>query len=393
MKVLFIAHGIDVSNGVVNISGGDVRWISVAKVWKESGIEVHVLTQKAGLELCKQLNLEAIFHVLPTGSGTGIIDYVDRVVNSFNIPDDLKHFHGLIYSTTELLYDVLPGALIRARNRRSRLAVVAHHVIPIKRPGVPYVNSILFYLNDRMGYFISKRKADVILAVSNPTKEDIVKKIRIPKEKVETVACGVDYAGIRKMESPTENGFDGVFIGRFAKEKGIFDLVEIWKSVCKVNPNARLAIIGSGSVRIEDELKGRIGKEGLENNIVLLGRISDFHRKNSILRSSKIFVLPSYGENWGIVIGEALACGLPVVAYDLPKIRPVWGDNVSWIPIGNRDIFASTVAHLLDDNDSRNVISEKGVDFVRRYDWSVVAMDDLELIKKVWPEWNGDIDE
>ena len=63
MKVLFIANGPALINGVVGVSGGDVRWIEIAKCWQKDGYEIHVLTSRAGANLCSKLNLNATFHI------------------------------------------------------------------------------------------------------------------------------------------------------------------------------------------------------------------------------------------------------------------------------------------------------------------------------------------
>ena len=63
MKALFIANGIPLSKGTVSVSGGDVRWLTVAKIWQSKGVDVHVLTQEAGMKLCANFGLNAVFHV------------------------------------------------------------------------------------------------------------------------------------------------------------------------------------------------------------------------------------------------------------------------------------------------------------------------------------------
>lgn len=79
-----------------------------------------------------------------------------------------------------------------------------------------------------------------------------------------------------------------------------------------------------------------IAEDRLEHNILIYGRCSDV-KLYSLLKSSKVFIFPSFFEGWGIVVAEALACGLPVVAYDIPAIRENFGSckNVFLMPIGD----------------------------------------------------------
>jgi len=63
MKALFIANGININEGKPGISGGDIRWIEIARRWQEMGLEIHVLTQNAGRELCKKLGKVHMFSI------------------------------------------------------------------------------------------------------------------------------------------------------------------------------------------------------------------------------------------------------------------------------------------------------------------------------------------
>lgn len=383
MKVLFIANGIGISDGNSGVSGGDIRWIEIAKEWQKMDLEIHVLTQDAGIELCKRLGLKAEFHNIRSSIGYSIMSYIDRAIRSFKIPKKLENFDGVIYATTEHWYDVIPGALIKRKNKKNKFAVVAHWVAPLRRKGTSLLNSFLFYINQRVGYIFAKKYADVILAVSQPTKKVIIHKVRIPENKIKTVECGVHYNEIRRVTlQERKKEYDAVFMKRFDGTKGVFDVIEIWKRVTSEIPNANLVLIGSGSKETINKLNNMITSLGLRNNVKILGPIYDFNKKFRILASSKVFLLPSYEENWAIVIGEAMATGLPVVCYNLPEIQPIWEDNVIWVPKGNKEEFAKKVIELLQNDELRKRIGEKGVEFVKKYDWKEIVQRELRLIEK-----------
>jgi glycosyltransferase involved in cell wall biosynthesis len=120
-------------------------------------------------------------------------------------------------------------------------------------------------------------------------------------------------------------------------------------------------------------------EEGLKNNVTLLGFLSE-ERKCETLQSSIIFVYPSYQESWGAVVAEAMACGLPVVAYDLPVYKEVFEDKLVTVPLGDVDSMAKQVIFLLENPDVAKKIGEKGREFVRRYDWNRVAEQELSVM-------------
>ncbi len=380
LKVLFIMNGIGKSGEKVGISGGDVRWIEIAKEWQKIGVEIHVLTLDAGEELCRRLGLNAIFYHIKAPSKYSLFSYIIRFFNSIKIPKELKNFDGIICTTTDHIYDVLPGVLLKRKNK-NKLIITAHWVAPLIRKGTSLSNSVFFYLNQRSGYFLTKKYADIVLAVSESTKQAILNKIKIPEDKIKVVEAGVHYEKIRNIASNIKkNEYSGVFMKRFDGTKGVFDIIEIWKRVVKEISDAKLILIGHGTNDTLRKLKVMIKKNDLEDNIQILGIIYDFDRKFETLARSKIFLLPSYEENWAIVIGEAMATGLPVVCYELPEIQPIWKDNVIWVPKGNKEIFAKKIVGLLQNEDIRNELGNRCVDFVKKYDWKEIAKKEMDLV-------------
>lgn len=385
MKALFIANGIPLSKGTVSVSGGDVRWLTVAKIWQSKGVDVHVLTQEAGMKLCENFGLKAVFHDSGSSSGEGKSAYVNRGVHSIFPPDELREYEGLIYSTTELMYDVIPGARIRKWNQASRFGVVAHWVPPFRRQNTSLMNSAMFYLNNRIGIRYARKYADIVFGVSGPTLRDLEQKTKVPASRLQEVACGVDLARIKALPMAAEKRYDAVFMKRLEGTKGVWDVLNIWAEVVHKKPRAKLLLIGHGSEATIQRIRQFIGQNGLEDNIDVYGPVFDFQKKVELLSSSRLFVLPTYEENWAIVIGEALATGLPVICYDLPEIRPVWEDSITWVPKGDQTAFANTILALLDDEKARTVLSSEGKDYVQRYDWEPIALKELEALKAMLP--------
>lgn len=159
-------------------------------------------------------------------------------------------------------------------------------------------------------------------------------------------------------------------------------MIKIWKLVCEQNKGAKLAIIGEGTKEFTTKVKYEIKKTDLDRNIDLLGFLNDID-KIKVLKSSKIFVCPSFYESWGIVIVEAMACGIPVIAWNLPVYEGIYGDDVLKVSIGNTNQFAKDILNLIDDKRLRNDMSQKCQEFVKKYDWEKVAEKELELLSLV----------
>ena len=241
---------------------------------------------------------------------------------------------------------------------------------------VSLAKTFAFYLT----IFLLKR-VEGIIAVSRFTAKNLENNgILSSKIFVSGNAVNLDLIGKVKPYS-REKVYDGVFVGRIAKEKGVFDLVKIWKEVVMVKRNAKLLIIGSGLEL--PFLREEINSFGLEDEVLLYGKCSDFELYR-LLKSSKIFIFPSLFEGWGLAVAEALACGLPVVAYDIPALRENFGkcQSVFFTRPKNFKELSLTVLELL--NLSRKKLArlgEKSRIFSRKFSWETVAEKDLEALQ------------
>lgn len=380
MKILCVANCATSSS---SISGGDVRLAEIAKTWKEQGHDLHVLTSKAGVERFRKLGLDAKYHFINIVESNTIAMYGFHLLKStFSLPHSLKNFQSdIIYSGCEQVRDVIPAIIMKRQGKATtKLGVVVHWVPPFppwKRKSSKIVPSTLFYINERIGLELARKYTDVFLPVSESTKSQLLE-IGIGTEKLYPVECGVHYSEIQKISSGAIKKYDAVFMKRLQSVKGIFDMIEIWRRVTEAKKDAKLLIIGTGPDEAEAKRRVRNGK--MENNIEFAGEIFDVCKKLTKLAQSKIFVLPSYEENWGIVIGEAMATGLPVVCYDLKELKVVWQDNYIGVPVGNKEQFAKDIVELLADTQFRNEIAEKARSYVKRFDWTEIATKELEAV-------------
>lgn len=182
------------------------------------------------------------------------------------------------------------------------------------------------------------------------------------------------------MQGEKKAIYDLCFCGRLNKTKGVFDLIEIVKIIKENCSNILCVIIGDGPEK--NNLKRVIKNYSLENNIKLMGFLTE-KEKIKTIKSSKLFVLPSHEEGWGIVIGEAIACGVPVVAYELADIRQIWGTQVYWVESFKTNDFVKKIDQLLSDKHLRMRLARRGKIFVRDLDWSVVLNKEMAIMEGV----------
>lgn len=162
-----------------------------------------------------------------------------------------------------------------------------------------------------------------------------------------------------------------VAIARYSHEKGIDLLLQAWAKVEKVVNDWRLDVFGDGDrsayERMIDELK-------IDRSRCHLHCRTDDVESEYV--NSSLFVLSSRFEGFGMVISEAMACGLPVVAFDCPwGPRAIIADGEDGLLVenGNVNALADALARLMDDEHLRHSMAEAGVRNVQRFGLDSIA--------------------
>jgi glycosyltransferase involved in cell wall biosynthesis len=195
-------------------------------------------------------------------------------------------------------------------------------------------------------------------------------------------AVGLDLDVIEECLSGADSSkdYEAVFIGRHDQSKGILDLLEAWGLVTERLPRARLVTIGTMTPMYAPRVRQLIEKHGLEERVLVLDAV-DEKTKFRLIKESKVCLFPSYLEGWGIVPQEALACGLPVVVYDLPvyleNIKPC--PAVFAVPAGDIDALAGLAVELLSGGRYEEY-EEVGPEFVKRFQWPEIAGAEFDII-------------
>jgi len=132
---------------------------------------------------------------------------------------------------------------------------------------------------------------------------------------IKIIPNGIDLMRIRSI-TPSSELWDIIFVGRLIREKHADLIIHAVNLLQLENPDIRALIIGEGPEY--NILKNLINDKKIDSSIHISGFYQDHDDLIAQLKSSKIFVLPSTREGFGITALEALACGLPVVTVDHP---------------------------------------------------------------------------
>lgn len=156
-----------------------------------------------------------------------------------------------------------------------------------------------------------------------------------------------------------------ISIGRLSEQKGYDKLLDAWKIVIRKHPDWKIHIYGQGEW--ENRLKGEIEKHGLTESFILKTPVSNIMDK---YLESSMYVLSSRFEGFGLVLIEAMACGLPCVSFDCPNgPHDIIRDKEDGILVRNGDIqaLADEICYLIEHPSERKQMGENAKRNVRRY--------------------------
>lgn len=286
-----------------------------------------------------------------------------------------------ICTESHFLPDIVAAVVLRKRYPKAKLVTYLHHLAPSisQRRYHSLFPSILAYCAQQLSLYLMKRYGFYIFAFPY-VKSQLVEE-GFPVERIKHMTNGIDMKRIERMP-PSKEKFDACFLGSIYPRKGVMDLTRIWRRVCDKVPEAKISVIGIGPKGNIERLKSGILAEKLENNMFPLGYVSE-GKKFGTLKSSKIFLLPSYEEGWSIAICEAMSCGLPVVAYDLPTYKSVYKEGIVTVPIGDVESFAQSTIMLLENDEMMLKLSEEAKRQASEYELDKVAVAEFSLIKEI----------
>ena len=247
-------------------------------------------------------------------------------------PDDC------VYAMSDYWFDSIPLMLCRARSKIMYLGMMAPTLREVLTKGRADVSasrlaSLYYWMSQQFSVRCFRWSARKKFTYGHPEMRAYLRRFGYAESELALVSNGMDIsAADRAAEQKKE--FDVVWAGRVHPQKGIDDLLATLVYLAGRLENFRAVIIGNSQAALEP----RVRELGLSEKVTFAGLVSE-EEKFRLLKASRVFAMPSRYESWGIVIGEALASGTAVVAYDLQCYRPVFGDFVRYVKPFDLDEF------------------------------------------------------
>jgi glycosyltransferase involved in cell wall biosynthesis len=389
LKILYIANG----NGTSPTLGGSMnRTIEISKRLKQYGNDIIFVTSSNTSKLLRDRGLDPEFRLVRTSFsnriGTSAFDrlneYVVSTVSSVWHSGKNAAKYDIIYNDSDYFCDVIPAIVYKFRSKAKWVAMTHHMIRPRDRVSQGNLLSRFSSLLQRFSYWLFVKFADAVFVYDSPAGRDIRDYLvshGYPVDRIDYVTNGVSRGEIEMIPHGDAPRYDACFVGGFRPLKGIYDIVPVWKKVVKSAPNAALLVVGGGIERYERELRLHIESQGLVKNLTLAGALP-WPDTIRALKQSKVFITTSYEEGWGIAVCEAMACGLPVVAYDLPAFS-IFNNQLAKVNVGDTKAFAEEILKFIRDPALRQHVGRSNKEFSDRFDWDEIAEKEMNLFQRI----------
>jgi len=280
------------------------------------------------------------------------------VKNKFN-PSVIFQLRELI---KKIQPDIIHTHLFQARFYTTIAHVFSRRTILIthKHNNVNPKKHNIFIFLEMLSILFNKK----VIAISQSVKKSLMKFELVPSKKIFVLPNGIDYqkfyeSALSKQYSNNKPMTIGT-VCRLEPQKGLSYLLLAMKSILIKFPQTRLEIVGDGSLL--GELQDLSKKLGISNSVFFFGK---FAKVIPFYNRMDIFVLPSLYEGFGIVLLEAMAAGIPVVATNVDGIKEViiHGESGILVPPKNPEAIASAVINIIENPQFAEDLIEQG--FIR----------------------------
>lgn len=236
----------------------------------------------------------------------------------------------------------------------------------------------------------SVKQAQKIIAVSQNTKDDVVKFYQLPEKKITVIYNGFDqhrfHTNLAKNTSQKvkeKYQIEGdflVYLGTLQPRKNLESLIKALPEIINKHPQIKLVVIGKKGW-LYSTIFSLVESLNLTKAVVFTDFVPD-DEVPFLIASAKVFVLPSLYEGFGITVLEAMACGVPVVVSKVSSLPEVVDEAGLYIDNPkNYAQIAQQINRILADEKLAEELAKKGLAQAKKFSWEKCAKETLEAIK------------
>ncbi|MDR3643118.1 MAG: glycosyltransferase family 1 protein [Candidatus Doudnabacteria bacterium] len=244
-----------------------------------------------------------------------------------------------------------------------------------------YTAFILYY-SKFVTWFVAKFSSRLI-AVSQSTKEDLMKKYKIAADKINVIYHGYElaaHAGMALAPSGLPERYV-LFLSTLQPRKNLEGLIRAFRLLKQERPELpqKLVVVGKPGWKFENIVKAINDNKDI---VVYLNHVSEAD-KAAILSGADVLVLPSFYEGFGMQILEAFAAGVPVAVSNISSLPEVAADAAVYFDPNNDAEIKNAMLHILLDKSLADSLREKGARRLKNFSWEKCARETLEVLTMI----------
>ncbi|MCX6807092.1 MAG: glycosyltransferase family 1 protein [Candidatus Berkelbacteria bacterium] len=252
--------------------------------------------------------------------------------------------------------------------------VTIHDLTPLYFPGKKRSS----FIEQKAYRFVLKnalKKASKIIAVSNFTKNDLIKNFPFAKEKIQVIYEGVDshFALISKQISKPYL----LYVGIWREHKNLLGLIKAFEKLKISNLDLRFVIVGKPDPYYP-EIPKAVESSKFKKDIILTGYVDDAKLAH-LYQNATALVFPSFYEGFGLPGLEAMTLDCPVISSNATSLPEIYGEAAIYFDPHNINDMVDKILRLLNNEALRKELIEKGKKQVLKYSWTKTAKETLRL--------------
>jgi glycosyltransferase involved in cell wall biosynthesis len=266
---------------------------------------------------------------------------------------------------------------------KTKLAITVHDLSPVVTPEFYDIKRRIWH--HFLNYKYAFRRADIIFAVSEYTKNDLIRIFKIPEHKIKVVYPGIDQSEsalsfqetrlreLRNIYALPKDFF--VFVNTLEPRKNLIGLLKAFQ---QTKNNASLVILGKLGWKYKEIFKA-IKNNKKKSKIKYLGYVPEAH-KMGIIKMATALVYPSFYEGFGFQPLEAMAVGTPVIASSVTAILETTGGSALLVNPYNINEITFALEEIYNNKDLRENLVAKGLTQVKKFTWEKTGTEVLNIL-------------